>query len=471
MYHSSRDRSGRRPPPNYYSQSLQLRMLSLVGMFALVLFLMHRARDPKHYAWMGFDNNATQGQGQGATRAEQGTDTIEVNVATDLVPTNKRPGEASRPERKIPPFAGLPAVEGNASSDSENLRQQTLVHLWSPVIDLLRADDQNELDLALLCGRTGKPVPEENRVGMAEMLERLNVAWSDRLRRARQSLDTGATEPTAAELESAVILDRLDLIWQTETHPALAAAAAGTSLSADQQGHVRWFQSLLDHLALDQVQDNSTHRGAENRAWFRMLEILQSSALADVESSSQGDTSYLELFQQPTAYRGQLITVRGTAKMITRLEAPANPYGMVDYYRVVLFPAGGPPKAILVYCLELPSSFPNVDLGQDRKVDESIGITGFFFKRGVYRSEGGLQTAPMVLAKIPIWSPEPSTQTNESPGWQWLIGGSLIGLGVAAVVCWIAFRRGREPSLKAIARAARERREARPYPAEFDHQS
>lgn len=436
---------------------MQLRMLSLVGMLAVVMLLMHRARDPKNYAWMGFQRHTAT-----APRSPADTvDTVEVNVGSDLGHIAPRNGPTDQPV-VVRTFGELPGIREELAEGAENTFQQTRAHLWSSPIERLDWEDHDRLAALLLAGRTGTAVAEGKRADLAAMWQRLDAAWNRRIQQARQALATEADEPTAAASDSAAILDRLEATWQTETRPAVTAVLEGSRLNSDQLQSVSEFQELLDHLALQEIQDNTIHRGVENRAWFRMLEILNSAAASDVASSSLGEASYLQLFQQPSFYRGKVITIRGAVKGITCLDAPQNPWGITQYYRLTLFPAGGPAKAILAYCLSLPAEFPAVASGEDRKIDESVEISGFFFKRFVYRSEGGLNTAPLLLAKVPIWKPVSVARTTETPGTSWLLVGSVLASCVAGVVVWIAYRQGKEPSLQAIARAARERRELQP---------
>ena len=50
------DNSSRiKPPPNYGSRAVQTKLLMLVFTFGLVLVLMNKAKDPRMYAWMGFE--------------------------------------------------------------------------------------------------------------------------------------------------------------------------------------------------------------------------------------------------------------------------------------------------------------------------------------------------------------------------------------------------------------------------------
>jgi hypothetical protein len=193
--------------------------------------------------------------------------------------------------------------------------------------------------------------------------------------------------------------------WQQQIKPALESLTTDEGVT-DRQPLVR-LRHLLDEITLNQIRDNTVWRAAERDAWYRLLERLQTTSLAQLESESVGYRGFLQLYDQPQAYRGKLVKVRGVARLAYFEPARDNSLGIPGYYVFWIRPAGGPRLPIVVYCLELPEGFPPVrprDADQQRnEMDVDVEFTGFFFKRWAYLAKDGIDTAPLVVAKIPRW--------------------------------------------------------------------
>jgi hypothetical protein len=186
-------------------------------------------------------------------------------------------------------------------------------------------------------------------------------------------------------------------------------------------------------------------RSAERHAWFRLLEKLDGRSLDELESSSTGRVGFVQLFDQPEQYRGQLVTVRGTAHRAYRVRAPENFYGIEHYYVFWLAPAGGPNSPICVYALETPPGFPPLkdkDLdGATTPLEEEMEFTGYFFKRWAYRAQDGLRIAPLVLAKAPRWTPPPPSLAEIRPVTpvglaMYLFGAAAVGAAISLLAYW-----------------------------------
>ena len=155
-----------------------------------------------------------------------------------------------------------------------------------------------------------------------------------------------------------------------------------------------------DYLA--EIRDDTVFRAVESDAWFHLLAILTSSDESRLAKASLGRVGYLQLDQQPNEYRGRVVTISGVARGAKLLDAPANDYGIARYYQVWLQPDRSSPSLVVLYCLELPEGFP---LGEQLNAPSTA--TGFFFKRWAYTSQGGITTAPLVLARTLAWQPPP----------------------------------------------------------------
>ncbi|MEX2138829.1 MAG: hypothetical protein WD894_06180 [Pirellulales bacterium] len=163
-------------------------------------------------------------------------------------------------------------------------------------------------------------------------------------------------------------------------------------------------------------------RSAEIDAWLNVWNALARSTDEVVERRSAGAVGFLELFQQPRTFRGKAVTIRGSARQATYVDAADNSQGIDGYYRVIIRPESGPPEPVFLYTLELPADFPT---GEEIRTD--IEATGIFFKRMVYptKDNAELRRAPVVMARTLTWR-QPVAAGDSS-------GGSFIGVLVALV--------------------------------------
>jgi hypothetical protein len=138
--------------------------------------------------------------------------------------------------------------------------------------------------------------------------------------------------------------------------------------------------------------------------------------MSDRELSRQslGNVGFVQLFRQANEYRGQLVTISGTAELAYRVAAPKNDLGIDRYYVFWLRPVDGSDAPMVAYALELPEGFPHVGSDQT-KLREELTCTGTFFKRWAYGARDGIRTAPMILVKRPTWQPTPPLFSAKRP--------------------------------------------------------
>ena len=419
----------RAPPPDYFSRRVRFKIFLLVCVFMLVVIMMEKARDPSMYAWMGFD------------RAGQ---TTRSPSASGPPPNNRVPVEREPSIAEIP---GL--VQGARRSETPWQRPaerrldrigQTELLAWTHVCQALRRADRDSLNRWLKVAQTGGPLTPETPVTIVDDLDQ---HWSSFVKQQRQLLTQERAElDDAGRREWTDILDQLQAEWSEKYRPALQAASREVRLTPRQQQVLQEIQDRIKEFALAKVRDNTLHRGVEQEAWFHLLDILQRTPEPQLNQRSSGTASYLQLFQQPGEYRAKLVTVQGSARMISRFTAPRNIYGIEHYFRITMKPQGGPDNPILIYALELPARFPIPQKPQIHiQVREEIKCTGYFFKRLVFRSRDGLRTAPLVLAKLPRWYPAPVEPATTMPGPLWLAAGVLVCLLTAVAIAWIAYQR------------------------------
>ena len=169
----------------------------------------------------------------------------------------------------------------------------------------------------------------------------------------------------------------------------------------------RYFEGVVP-AHLDSIRDDRPFRSAERDAWFHLFEILDSTEEDVLENASTGRVTFIQLLRQSEAYRGELVTVRGTIVRAHRLDAPKNDYGIGTYYQIWIRPADNQHFPMVAYVLHLPDGFP---LGME--VAEDMEITGFFFKRWAYLAGDTVRTAPVVLARTGRWYRAPEATRKE----------------------------------------------------------
>lgn len=203
--------------------------------------------------------------------------------------------------------------------------------------------------------------------------------------------------------------------------------------------------------AWDAVTDNAYFLPQEQAAWWSLWERALASRDGPASPSawptsalptSLGEVSYVQLLQQPEAYRGQLVTVRGTAIRCEATRPAANALGLERLDRVWLAPAGGGEWPIVVYVADLEPEFP-----RGAAIRVPLTVDGYFFKVWSYAYDGGLGLAPALVAARWKWEPSALRARrglrSQPLAWGWLFGGALALAGGAVAWCVWATRRPR----------------------------
>lgn len=467
---NSHDRRFRRkPPPDYLSRRTQYRIFALVGSLFLVFFLMEQARKPENWRWIW-----TVGGGQ--VPAEDDIDTRlrappETSMGAERVgpllisadgqasvPAKTRP-DAERDDRpepalqanaslssKTPPDSETPSAKPDTAEPLRRARHD----LWSRLLESLGDEQRTAFLSGLKTARDKQSLTADDLPAWKRIVDQLEAGWQDYVSKAFLAVGQDSGRLTDTEKQSWLqVIDSLKREWKEGVQPVLQAVATRRTLDSQQRTVAVNVQNTLDQVFLDSVRDNTVFRGAEKDAWFRMLEQLNERDLPTLRRESTGYVGFLQLYKQPAAYRGKLVTVAGTIRMGYYREAPQNLYGIKGYYVFWLKPAGAK-SPIVVYCLEIPDGFPDVAKrerdGERPPLDEQAEFTGFFFKRWAYRAQDDTRLAPLVLAKVPRWErrPEADSAANQPPSvWFWaaVFGGtSVFGIGFALIFFWLTRR-------------------------------
>ncbi len=163
-------------------------------------------------------------------------------------------------------------------------------------------------------------------------------------------------------------------------------------------------------------------RGAEHDAFFHLFSILAGADEAQLEQASDGDKSFVQLFEQSRQYRGRLVTLRGAVRAAYKVTAGRNDYGVEHFYHIWFQPADAPESFEFVYALEIPPEFPIGD-----KLSEQVEVTGFHFKRLAYKAKHDIRTAPLLLTKTLRWEKPTAAEAPREPtvaGFLWILGGA-----------------------------------------------
>jgi len=217
--------------------------------------------------------------------------------------------------------------------------------------------------------------------------------------------------------------------------PAPAASPIEPSPTAESDAPARRYPGVKTQW-LAAIRDDTAFRPEETEALVGLWTLLRKSDPARLQAASAGRVTRPQLFEQSAAYRGELVTVCGTARRAVEKPAPANEAGITRYFELWIQPADSPDWPVAVYCLELPEGFPS-----GAGLSERVGATGFYFKRWLYRSQRGLEVAPLVLARSVQWRPAPPAAPSPTPSATGLAVATLGALAVAALVTVYVFRR------------------------------
>jgi hypothetical protein len=414
-----------RPPPNYFARSTQIRLLVLVALLMGVIIAIPMAADPANYAWMGFKQSSTQKQGE------------------DANPDTRLPADRLKSPPASPSRAAA-AVENLTADEPRDALYLARKDAWNELLADLSREQRDLLNRGLRHARRGEPLSNEDKAEWLLLINRFDQGWEEYLRSARDSL---ATLPESQRQAWTGQLESLRSDWSDKLKPALASVLEDRELKAGESRRIDGFQRLLDRLSLAMIEDDAPYQAAERDAWFRMLEMLGDTPLAQLEKDSLGEVGYLQLFRQSEEYRGKLVTIHGRVRQAYQVPAPKNDFGIDSYQVFWIRTDGGPPSPIVVYALGVPEGFPKLSpqaYASEQPLDEEVEITGFFFKRWAYPAQDGPRTAPLVLAKTARWirpaqsSSEPGGRSPALLAALAVVGALLIAVGVTTFVFFFA---------------------------------
>ena len=430
-----------RPPPDYTSRPVKLRLFAIVAALMLVLFVAEKARDPDNWRWFfamngppeaeRIDNRAPH---RPARTAGQSLDTLVIAADDD---------EPSEPAGDQKAATG---DDKNAESGATRAWTAALNQIWSE----LTSDERTLLYRLLESAADRRLWPGDERDAADKLLARIEQSFGDYESAARRSLK----ELVETERQSwSVILEENAGRFREEVQAPLAELAAGTTVLPDQQQHLGALMADLNAINLSRVRDDRPFlMPEEKQLWHHCFWDLQRTSDQELKKRSRGEVAYAQLYRQSGQYRGQVVTVRGTARRAYRVQASKNHLGIEEYFVFWVSPFESADTPLVVYATELPDGFPRLaDRNRDGEMTplrEDTVFHGIMFKRGAYAGQNGDYNAPLLLARRPQWQPEPLTiRERESSGQRVLQQAGIAALFIAAVVAglvyWTTFRRRR----------------------------
>jgi hypothetical protein len=249
-----------------------------------------------------------------------------------------------------------------------------------------------------------------------------------------RSLDCMFSPPPRGSSDAPVD-NRLDEVAKDRSLPEDAFYVGDSHRSPEPAGLGPYFPGV-EPTDFEDIRDDAPSARNEQECSLRWWDILNRASPNALAKASVGPVSYAQLFQQPSQYRGRLVTVSGTVRRAHRLDVFPNDYGFKDYYQLWLWPNDNSSAPMVIYCLELPQGFPT-----GMEIAEQAEVTGFFFKRLAYLAKDTLRVAPEILAKTVQWQKRPVMAVNE-PAETWPIPVVVcVAAGLAALAAWLVYRR------------------------------
>jgi hypothetical protein len=316
------------------------------------------------------------------------------------------------------------------------------------VLRRLSKEQRQLLHESLWRWRQNRLLTPGQRADWTKLLKRLNQNWNSYFERVQLSIADEAGLLTQDQRKSAATaLAGSQAAWQAE-QMALAEASSGTSISGRSREVLDDLQRILDLRAWAMVEDNTVLRSAESDAWHRCWEQLESLD-ASAKAEALGPLNYVQLFAQSTELRAQVVKIRGTVRRAYRVRSQVARFGIEEYVVLAVLPGDNSGSPIAVYCVKLPDGFPDIgpvsSANSQMALDEDVEITGYYFKRWLHRSEGGMNLSPLLLGEITRWAPHDrlnQPQSGNIPPHQLLFGTLAVAL-VAILVAILVYRSSR----------------------------
>lgn len=311
------------------------------------------------------------------------------------------------------------------------------------------------------------PGPERSHISEAEAIESLQVAPGapqtgtplagtvervDDETRRRLSASLAALR-RGEEPHEVVEGETWDRLVQTvaeaaakegEINPETLAAALRSPGSPDAKALLQRLQAGLDASYWTTVSDATIWQPGDALAFYRLLEK------GGQFEEPPTRVGYLSLSDQPLVYRGRPVAIEGDVARVEPQRAPANEFGVEDYWLVWLRPADGSDRPVMVYAAEISAGLKQLT-GRPR-INDGLEVTaeGVFLKRHLYLSQRGSELAPVIVGSVTAAGASDvvvavTADVGEESPWRWamlLIIAVVVGVGFTLWAAWHTARIG-----------------------------
>jgi hypothetical protein len=221
------------------------------------------------------------------------------------------------------------------------------------------------------------------------------------------------------------------------------ALAAGQTVNKKPEHDTNAVLPGIDKEALAKVKDDAKVFTGERPIEYDILRVLGEMPQSEIARASIGNVSFVEILEQPQAYRGQVVSFDGHVVRCVKVPAGVNDEGIDSYYELVITPDDRPREVLFVHCDELPKG-----LVEAQKLDEPVHVDALMFKRWAYQaSDAQWHSTPLLLTRTVQLKPKPpaapeKAQANEIDTIVTLAVVSLVVAVALGVMAWMMTRRG-----------------------------
>ncbi len=179
----------------------------------------------------------------------------------------------------------------------------------------------------------------------------------------------------------------------------------------------------------------------EADAYAQTLALAHWTDTAALDKAARRDLTYVQLFREPAAYRGQIVRIAGRMKRIRRYDDPlekARLAGVAHIYEGWLFNDDFGANPVCCVFTDLPDG-----LRVSEKMEERVEFAGYFFKRYRYKAADTTgpnqwRDAPLLIGRVVAVLPHaPDTAADWGrpllPVFLALVGGTIAFVVVLSV--------------------------------------
>ena len=144
---------------------------------------------------------------------------------------------------------------------------------------------------------------------------------------------------------------------------------------------------------------------------------------------------FVDLFTHPEFYRGQLVTLHGVMRKLTKFDLGKNTLGLEQAYEGWVYTSDSQGNPAVVIFTSKDDRLPvNGD------IQEEVKFTGYYFKMYGYDAQDVTRKAPMILAGEVEWVPHPYKTVYKSWGIEWY-GLATLAFAIGCYLVWQTNRR------------------------------